>query len=94
MSKVQLSQQHLQVLSKGLKFVPTPKAVHAATNIVKCEKALYSTSLALKTAAISEMTTFIQQWTKSKKLDSYKEMKLLNEIKSVEDIVIVQADKG
>jgi hypothetical protein len=95
MSKIQLNQQQMQVLSKGLKFVPTPNSINAINNIVNCEKSLFSVPVIIKNAAISEISTFIQKWKKPKKFNMTKEeMKLLNEIKSIDDIVIVQADKG
>jgi hypothetical protein len=95
MSKIQLSQEHLKILSKGLKFVPTPRTINTITTIVNCERSLYSTPTVIKTAAISEISTFIQKWKKPRKYNLNKEeMKMLNEIKLMEDIIIVQADKG
>ncbi|CAF3946895.1 unnamed protein product [Rotaria sp. Silwood1] len=95
MSKIQLNQQHLQVLSKGLKFIPTPKSINIVTNIVNCKKSLYSAPLIIKNAARSEISTFIQKWKKPKQCNMNKEeIKLLNEIKAIEDIIIIQADKG
>ena len=95
MSKVHLSQQHLNVLSKGLKFVPTPTAINTVTTIVNCEKSLYSTPTLIKNAAISEISTFIHKWKKPRRFNLSKdEIKTLNEIKVIEDIVITQADKG
>ncbi|CAF3942210.1 unnamed protein product, partial [Rotaria sp. Silwood1] len=94
-SKIQLNQQHLQVLSKGLKFIPTPKSINIVTNIVNCKKSLYSAPLIIKNAARSEISTFIQKWKKPKQCNMNKEeIKLLNEIKAIEDIIIIQADKG
>ncbi|CAF5049984.1 unnamed protein product, partial [Rotaria sp. Silwood1] len=86
---------HLNVLSKGLKFVPTPRAINTVTTIVNCEKALFSTPTLIKNAAISEVSTFIQKWKKPRKFNmNNEEIKILNEIKQIQDIVIVQADKG
>jgi hypothetical protein len=54
MSKIQLSQQeHIQVLSKGFKFVPTSRSINTVNNIVNCEKPSFSTPLIIKNAAIS-----------------------------------------
>jgi hypothetical protein len=62
MSKIQRSdQQHIQVLSKGLRFLPTPRSINTVNNIVNCEKSLFSAQLIIKNAAISEMSTFIQK---------------------------------
>ncbi|CAF1215941.1 unnamed protein product [Rotaria sordida] len=94
-SKIHLSQQQLKVISKGLKFVPTPTSINTITTVVNCEKSLFSTSKLIKSAAISEISTFIQKWRKPTKFNMNKEeVKLLKEIKTIEDIVIVQADKG
>ena len=95
MSTVNLSQNHLNVLAKGLKFVPTPRNINTVTNIVNCESALSSTPPIIKKAAIAEVTTFIQKWKKPKRTNmSAYENQLINEIKSMEEIVITQADKG
>ena len=94
-SKIKLNEQQLKVLSKGLKFVPTPTNINTVATITNCEKYLYSTPKLIKNAAISEISTFIQKWRKPKKLNMNKdEIKILEEIKSIENIVIVQADKG
>ncbi|CAF5130122.1 unnamed protein product, partial [Rotaria sp. Silwood1] len=95
MSKIQLSPQHIQVLSKVLKFVPTPTSINTVNTIVNCEKSLFSVPTIIKNAAISEISTFIQTWKKPKQYNMNKdEIKLLNEIRAIEDIIIVQADKG
>ncbi|CAF4298905.1 unnamed protein product, partial [Rotaria sordida] len=94
-SKIHLSQEQLKVISKGLKFVPTPTSINTITTVVNCEKSLFSTPKLTKSAAISEISTFIQKWRKPTKFNINKEeAKLLKEIKSIENIVIVQADKG
>jgi hypothetical protein len=94
-SKVNLSKAHLKVLSKGLKFVPTQKNISTITTITNCETSLNSSPPIIKKAAISEITTFINKWRKPKKSNMTKEeTKLLNEIKSMDQIVIIQADKG
>ncbi len=68
MSKIQLNeQQHIQVLWKGLKFLPTPRSINTVNNIVNCEKSLFSAPLIIKNAAISQMSTFIQKMKKNKK---------------------------
>ncbi|CAF5221536.1 unnamed protein product, partial [Rotaria magnacalcarata] len=80
---------------KGLKFVPTPRSINTITTVVNCEKSLFSTPKLIKSAAISEISTFIQKWRKPTKFNMNKEeTKLLKEIKSIQDIVIIQADKG
>ncbi|CAF1483112.1 unnamed protein product, partial [Didymodactylos carnosus] len=62
------------------------------TTIVNCEKVLYSTPTLIENEAISEIPTFIQKWKKPKKCNMNKEeMKMLNGIRSIEDILIVQA---
>ena len=94
-SKTKLNQEQLKVLSKGLKFIPTPTNINIVTTIANCEKYLYSTSKTIKNAAISEITTFIQKWKKPKKSNLNRpEIKTLKEIKSIKDIIMVQADKG
>ncbi|CAF3315909.1 unnamed protein product [Rotaria socialis] len=94
-SKIHLSQEQLKVISKGLKFVPTPRSINTITTVVNCEKSLFSTPKLIKSAAISEISTFIQKWRKPTKFNMNKEeTKLLKEIKSIQDIVIIQADKG
>ncbi len=40
-SKIQSSQQHIQILSKGLKFVSIPRSINTLTDIVNCEKSLF-----------------------------------------------------
>jgi sporulation protein YlmC with PRC-barrel domain len=92
MSKIQLSeQQHIQLLSKGLKFVPTPRSINTVNNIFNCEKSLFSATLIIKNAPVSEMSTFLyKKWEKKQK--NYNMNK--EEIKLIEDIIIVQADKG
>ncbi|CAF2852485.1 unnamed protein product [Rotaria sp. Silwood2] len=95
MSKVKLSEAHLKVLSKGLKFVPTQRNINTITTITNCETSLNSTPSLIKKAAISEITTFINKWRKPKKNNMTKEeIRLLNEIKSMDQIIIIQADKG
>ncbi|CAF1545313.1 unnamed protein product [Adineta ricciae] len=94
-SKTHLSIEHLKVLSKGLKFVPTACSIDIITNIVNTENALGKKNSRTKTAAISEITEFISKWKKPKQSNINKEeQRLLNEIKSNENLVIVQADKG
>jgi hypothetical protein len=91
MSKIQRSeQQHIQVLSKGFRFLPTIRSINTVNNIVNCEKSLFSAPLIINIAAISEMSTFIQKMKKKQK--NYNMNK--EEIKLIEDIIIVQADKG
>ncbi|CAF4889307.1 unnamed protein product, partial [Rotaria magnacalcarata] len=94
-SKIHLSQDQLKVISKGLKFVPTQRSINTITTVVNCEKSLFSTPKLIKSAAISEISTSIQKWRKPTKFNMNKEeTKLLKEIKSIQDIVIIQADKG
>ena len=95
MSTVRLGQNHLNLLAKGLKFVPTPRNINTVTHIVNCESALSSTPPTIKKAAIAEVTTFIEKWKKPRRTNmSAYENQLINEIKSMEEIVITQADKG
>ncbi|CAF4251052.1 unnamed protein product, partial [Rotaria magnacalcarata] len=78
-----------------LLFVPIPRSISTITTVVNCEKSLFSTPKLIKSAAISEMSIFIQKWGKPTKFNMNKEeTKLLKEIKSIHDIVIIQADKG
>ncbi|CAF2981284.1 unnamed protein product [Rotaria sp. Silwood2] len=58
-SKVRLNQGQLKILSKGLKFVPTPTTINTVTTIANCETVLQSTSELIKDAAISEVSIFI-----------------------------------
>ncbi|CAF4074141.1 unnamed protein product [Rotaria sp. Silwood2] len=78
-SKIQLGQEQLKILSKGLKFVSTPTAIDTVTTIANCEKSLCTKS----------------ENKKPKKFNMNKEeIKLLKEIKSIEYTVIVLSDKG
>ena len=90
-----MNQEQLNVISKGLKFVPTPTTINAITTVVNCEKALFSTPKIITNAAISEITTFIQKWKKPEKRNMNKEeIKIVKDFKTNEQITIVQADKG
>ncbi|CAM4845408.1 unnamed protein product [Rotaria magnacalcarata] len=94
-SKAKLNEKQLAVLSKGLEFVPTQNSINAITTITNCETSLNSTPQIIKKAAISEITAFINTWKKPKNNNMTKEeIKVLNEIKSMNQIVIIQADKG
>lgn len=94
-SKTKLNEKQLAVLSKGLEFVPTQNSINTITTITNCETSLNSTPPIIKKAAISEITAFINTWKKPKNNNMTKEeIKVLNEIKSMNQIVIIQADKG
>ena len=81
-SKIHLNQKQLKLLSKGLKFVPTPTTINSIATIANREKSLFSTSKLINNAAISEISTFIQKWRKPIKFNMNKEeIKLLKEIK-------------
>ncbi|CAF1264273.1 unnamed protein product [Rotaria magnacalcarata] len=59
--------------------------MNTITTVVNCEKLLFSTVKLIKS---EEISTFIQKWRKSTKFNINNE-----EIKSIQDIVISQADK-
>ncbi|CAF5068029.1 unnamed protein product [Rotaria sp. Silwood1] len=89
------SEQQLKVLEKGLKYVPTPKSIDLVDIITNVETSLNSIPKIVKQTAISEITEFIQKWRTPKCRNLTKiEEKLLKELRSIKDIVIVPADKG
>ena len=95
LSDVSLSTDHLQVLSKGIKFVPTPSSLNVIEMICSTEKALYSMTPILQRAAVAEITTFAAKWRKPKKHNlSQDECRLLRELKSNDKLIVVPADKG
>jgi hypothetical protein len=94
-SSIYLNNEHLQVLSKGLKFVPTASSFNLVDIITNTEKSLYSIPKLIKKAAIAEISNFMTKWRKPSKSNINKyEIKLLKEIKSNPDIIVVPADKG
>ena len=95
LSGINLSKKHLQALSKGLKFVPTPSSLNIVEVITNTEKSLFSAPVIVKRAAISEISEFATKWKKPTSNNITKEeKKLLNEIKSNKNIIVVMADKG
>ncbi|CAF2990126.1 unnamed protein product [Rotaria sp. Silwood2] len=90
-----LKNEHLKILSKGLKFVPTPTNLNIIDIITNAEKSLYSASLTNKQLAISEISTFVTKWRKPTRPNLTKqELTLLKELKNDEQIIIIPADKG
>ena len=95
LSKVKLSNRHLQALSKGLKFVPTPTSLDTIEVITNTEEALYAAPTIIKRAAIAEISEFTTKWKKPSKTNITKdEQILLKEIKNNNNIIVVEADKG
>ncbi|CAF4045091.1 unnamed protein product [Rotaria sp. Silwood1] len=95
LSNTNLNKQQLNVLSKGLKFVPTPQSINIITTITNCETGVQNTPHIIKKAAISEITAFVNKWRKPNNNNmSNEEIIALNGIKSMNDIIIVQAVKG
>ena len=95
LSDVSLSPDHLQVLSKGLKFVPTPSSLNVVEMICSTEKALYAMTPIFQRAAVAEITTFAAKWRKPEKHNlSKEEYRLLREMKSNDKLIVVPADKG
>ncbi|CAF2836981.1 unnamed protein product [Rotaria sp. Silwood2] len=89
------SEQQLKVLEKGLKHVPTPKSINLVVIITNVETSRNSIPKIIKQSAISEVTEFVQKWRTPKQRNLTKnEEKMLKQIKSIEHIVIVSADKG
>ena len=94
-STVNLTKIQLEVLAKGLKFVPTPKSINVIDMITNTERSLFSTPKHTKQLAISEITTFVQKWKKPKQDNmSFEERKALKDLKDIKNIIVVQADKG
>ena len=94
-SNTALSQSQLAVLSKGLKYVPTPKSINVVNVIANTEQALRSAPHLTKQLAISEISTFIRKWKKPKRDNLTREERIaLKEIKNMKTVTIVQADKG
>ncbi|CAF1330184.1 unnamed protein product [Didymodactylos carnosus] len=56
-----LTEQQLNVLEKGLKYVPTPKSIDLVDIITNVETSLKLTPKILKQVAISEVTEFVQK---------------------------------
>lgn len=95
MSDIQLSEIQKQVLSKGLKFVPMPRSIDVVETITNTEKSMSSAPVNIKQAAISEISTFILKWKKRKQDNMTKdERQALRNLKNMENIIIVPADKG
>ncbi|CAF1116048.1 unnamed protein product [Rotaria sordida] len=63
-SSVHLPERYLNVLAKGLKFIPTPTSFYVVDMIANIEKALQSTPSNIKKSIISEMSTFMLKWKK------------------------------
>ncbi|CAF3924984.1 unnamed protein product, partial [Rotaria sordida] len=94
-SNVVLSDECLNVLSKGLKFIPTPLYINTVEVISNVEKSLSYVPLPFKRSAIAEISTFMLKWKKSQKSNmTKKELESLHELRRNNDIVIVPADKG
>jgi hypothetical protein len=94
-STIPLSNMHLMVLAKGPKIVPTLKSINTVDVIANTEKALMLTPQATKQLAISEICNFLQHWKRPQRDNlTIEERRGLNELKSLNQIVIVQADKG
>ncbi|CAF1501420.1 unnamed protein product [Rotaria sordida] len=90
-----LTQDQISLLSKGLKFIPTPKQMNVINFITNTESALSYTPTTIKQAAISEITTFIQRWKKPKIDNLTKQERIaMNEIKNNKEIIVIPADKG
>ncbi|CAF4440278.1 unnamed protein product, partial [Rotaria sp. Silwood2] len=95
MSDVQLSDIQNRVLSKGLKFVMMPKSIDFVETITNTEKSMSTAPLIIKQAAISEVSTFMQKWKKRKQDNMTKdERQALRDLKNMDNIIIVPADKG
>ena len=95
LSDISLATDHLRVLSKGLKFVPTPSSLNVVEMICSTEKALYFMTPIIRRAAVAEITTFAAKWRKSEKHNLSKDdYRLLRELKSNDQLIVVPADKG
>ena len=94
-SKFKLTNEQLQILSKGLKFVPTSTSLNTTEIITNTEKSLFSASRILKDTAIAEISHFMTKWKMPQKRNiSKNERELLKELKHNPNIIIVPADKG
>jgi hypothetical protein len=95
MSDIQLSNTQRQILEKGLKFVITPKSIDVIGTITNTEKSMSLAPSSMKQAAVSEISTFILKWNKRKQDNITKDQRqALKELKNMETIIIVPADKG
>ena len=61
-SKFDLTNEQLQILSSGLKFVPTPTLLNTTEIITNTEKSLFSAPRILKGTAIAETSHFMKKW--------------------------------
>jgi hypothetical protein len=68
LSIVQLSNQYLKVLSKGLKFVPITRLIDTIPNIVNVESAFGKKDSIIKTAEISDFSEFITKFEETKEI--------------------------
>ena len=94
-SKAVLPNIQLNVLSKGLKYVPTPSSLNVTDIITNSEKSLYNAPTIIKQAAIAEISTFVTKWKKPSHNNlTNEERKALKQIKSNPTITVVNADKG
>ena len=96
-SNALLTTAQLQVLSRGLNFVSIPKNINIVEVIANTEQALSNVPQLIKQLAISEISTFAENWKKKKNTRdnlTREERNALKELKNNRDIMIVQADKG
>ena len=94
-SKAVLMDIQLNVLSKGLKYVPTPSSLNVTDIITNSEKSLYNAPTIIKLAAIAEISTLVTKWKKPSHNNlTNEERKALKQIKSNPTITVVNAVKG
>ncbi|CAF4083756.1 unnamed protein product, partial [Rotaria sordida] len=95
MSKTVLTHEQMYVLSKGLKYVPTPSSLNVIDIITNSEKSLFNVPKIFKQAAFAEISTYVSKWKKPEHNNLSKEERLaLKQIKCNPAITVVTADKG
>ena len=95
LSMKELTTQQTRVLSKGLKFVPTSTSIRVVDIIANAECSLNHTPMITKQAAIAEITTFVNRWRKPTVDNmSHDERRAMKQLKNMNELIIIQADKG
>ena len=95
LANVHLNVELLNVLGKGLKFVPTPQTINVIEFISNTEKGLSEAPTLTKQTAINEILTFVNTWKKPKKNNLTKaERSIINKVKKQTNVMFIPADKG
>ena len=95
LTNVHLNIELLNVLGKGLKFVPTPQTINIVEFISNTEKGLSEAPTLAKQTAIKEISTFVNTWKKPKKNNLTKaERSIISKVKKQTNVMFIPADKG